>query len=113
DSICNIATLTPLDMVTSKLLANSDRWADSGIFSRDLIDLAMMKPSAELLAQAVTKAQTAYGKAIISDLSSAIEIVRTRHGWLERCMQAMGMTVPKALLWKRIRALQKTLPKHQ
>ncbi len=44
DEVCGIASLTPLDMATSKLLANSDRWADDGVFSRDVIDLAMMHP---------------------------------------------------------------------
>lgn len=44
DRIGDIATLTPLDMATSKLLANSDRWADDSVFSRDIIDLAMMNP---------------------------------------------------------------------
>jgi hypothetical protein len=29
-------------MVTSKLLANADQWADASFFSRDVIDLAMM-----------------------------------------------------------------------
>ena len=49
DAIAGIATLTPLDMATTKLLANSDRWPDDGVFSRDLIDLAMMRPSLQLL----------------------------------------------------------------
>ena len=34
DGICGIATLTPLDMVTSKLLANSDRWPDDAVFGQ-------------------------------------------------------------------------------
>ena len=34
DTLCGIATLTPLDMATSKLLANSDHWMDDGVFSR-------------------------------------------------------------------------------
>ena len=49
DRIEDVATLTPLDMAASKLLANSDRWADDSVFSRDIIDLAMMKPGASLL----------------------------------------------------------------
>lgn len=49
-------------MATSKLLANSDRWGDDGVFSRDLIDLAMMRPSLGLLRQAVAKAEQAYGR---------------------------------------------------
>ncbi|HJW10287.1 MAG TPA: nucleotidyl transferase AbiEii/AbiGii toxin family protein, partial [Albitalea sp.] len=57
DLIRGIPTLTVLDMATSKLLANSDRWADDGVFSRDLIDLAMMQPALPLLRRAVAKAQ--------------------------------------------------------
>ena len=44
DEICGIRILTPTDQVASQLLANDDRWADTSTFSRDLIDLAMMKP---------------------------------------------------------------------
>ena len=33
DEICGITTLCPLDMATSKLLANADRWRDDGVFS--------------------------------------------------------------------------------
>ena len=44
--ICGVRTLTRTDQVASKLLANDDRWADTSTFSRDLIDLAMMKPDA-------------------------------------------------------------------
>jgi hypothetical protein len=47
--VCGIATLTPLDMLTSKLLANSDRWNDDGVFNRDVIDLAMMSPPLPML----------------------------------------------------------------
>lgn len=110
DTVCGITTLAPLDMVTSKLLANSDRWADDGVFNRDLIDLAMMSPSLQLLNRAVSKAEGAYGKAVLNDLAAAIQRAQLREGWLERCMEAMSMSMPKALLWKRIRALQKIIP---
>lgn len=107
DRICGVATLTPLDMATSKLLANSDRWADDAVLSRDLIDLAMMLPSRELLAQAVAKASQAYGASVVSDLNKAIQALRQRPHRLDQCMQQMQMTgVPKALLWQRIKALQ-------
>jgi len=109
--ICGISTLTPLDLMSGKLLANSDRWADDGVFSRDLIDLAMMKPSLGQLRQAVDKAAEAYGDAILNDLAKAIAAVKNRHGWLERCMQAMAVTPTKAELWQGIRALGKVLPK--
>lgn len=109
DVVCGVPTLTVLDMATSKLLANSDRWADDGVFSRDLIDLAMMQPRLPLLRQAITKAEAAYGPAIRVDLEKAILRIQQRQGWLERCMQAMAMTLPKALLWQRLRNLHKAL----
>ena len=109
DEICGIATLTPLDMATSKLLANSDCWGDDGAFNRDVIDLAMMKPKRALLLQAIRKAEGPYGQSICSDLGRAIQRLQERQGWLERCMQAMAMTLPKALVWQHVRALRKGL----
>jgi hypothetical protein len=111
DEICGITTLTPLDMAAGKLLANSDRWADDGVFSRDLIDLAMMQASLPLLRRALAKSETAYGSAILRDLEKASTRLMNRAGWLERCMQAMDMKLPKALLWQRLRQLQKLLPR--
>lgn len=110
DEVCGIATLTPLDMAASKLLANSDRWADDGVFNRDVIDLAMMGPSLDLLRQAVAKAETAYGQAILRDLKKAIDRLQQRHDRLERCMEALAMTQPKALVWKNIRSLRRVIP---
>jgi hypothetical protein len=109
DVVCGISTLTVLDMTASKLLANSDRWADDGVFSRDLIDLAMLQPGLPLLRQAIAKAEAAYGQAICVDMGKAIQQLQQRQGWLERCMQAMAMTLPKALVWQRVRNLQKAL----
>lgn len=109
DQVCGISTLTALDMATSKLLANSDRWSDDAVFSRDVIDLAMMSPSLPLLRKALFKAQGAYGEAIARDLERAIERLQNRHDWLERCMRVMAMTLPKAALWSKIRALRRVL----
>ena len=81
DVLCGVNTLTPLDLAASKLLANSDRQAADGVFSRDVIDLA-----------------------------KAIDRMQNRPGWLERCMQAMAMEMPKALLWQKIRALRRAVP---
>jgi hypothetical protein len=110
DEICGIATLTPLDMLTSKLLANSDRWNDDGVFNRDVIDLAMMSPSLPLLRKAVAKAEQAYGQSIRHDLEKAIGRLQTRQDWMDRCTKAIAMRIPKAVLWKRVRALGRVLP---
>ena len=111
DHICGIATLTTLDMATRKLLANSDRGNDEGVFSRDLIDLAMMAPSLALLRTAVAKAETAYGKSILRDLKKSIDALQSRPGRLERCVQVMAMSLPKAVLWQKIRALKRVYPR--
>ncbi|RYY91783.1 MAG: hypothetical protein EOO24_30570, partial [Comamonadaceae bacterium] len=108
DALCGVATLTPLDMATSKLLANADRWADDSVFSRDLIDLAMMRPAPRLLQQAREKAAAAYGDSIDADLAKAAQQLLAREGRLERCMTMMQMTVPPALLRQCIKSL---LPK--
>lgn len=110
DEVCGIATLTPLDLATTKLLANSDRWADDGVFNRDLIDLAMMKPPLPLLRKAVAKAEGAYGGAILRDMDRALDRLRNRQGWLERCMQVMAIDLPKAVVWQRLRALRRVFP---
>jgi hypothetical protein len=110
DEVCGVATLSPLDLLTSKLLANSDRWNDDGVFSRDVIDLAMMTPSLAMLRKAVAKAEQAYGQSICQDLDKAIGRLQTRQDWMDRCMKAMAMNIPKAVLWKRVRALRRVLP---
>lgn len=106
DRICGVATLTPLDMVASKLLANSDRWRDDAVLSRDLIDLAMMAPNRTLLQLGMAKAKAAYGESVALDLAKAIEDLRARPHRLDHCMKFMRMTsVAKAVLWTRIKAL--------
>jgi hypothetical protein len=109
DEVCGIATLTPLDMATSKLLANSDRWYDDGVFSRDIIDLAMMNPPLALLRSAIEKAETAYRQAIRQDLEKAISRLQSRDDWFERCMQVMAIELPKAVVWQQLRKLRRVL----
>jgi hypothetical protein len=107
NTLCDIATLSTLDLLTSKLLANSDRWNDDGVFNRDVIDLAMMTPTKKLLLSALSKAEVAYGAAIRRDLLAAIDRMLTREQWMDRCMAAMGLSVPKAVLWKNLKNLHK------
>ena len=105
--ICGVQTLTRLDMATSKLLANSDRWSDDAVPSRDLIDLAMLNLTKEALVEATMKATTAYGEAITRDLDNAIKALGQRRGRLDECMSALKIDqISTALLWSRIRALR-------
>jgi hypothetical protein len=106
DHIWGVATLTTLDMATSKLLANADRWADTGLFSRDIIDLAMMALPAYVLQRAITKASGPYGTSIKDCLNKAIDHLRDNPHRLDECMTALRIdTTPKAVLWQHIRRL--------
>lgn len=107
DEVCGIATLTLQDMAASKLLANSDRWRDDSVFSRDAIDLAMLDLPPRRLRPAIDKASAAYGIAIVNDIRRALDRLRDDSGYLQRCMRAMSMTMPMAVLQQRLRALRR------
>lgn len=109
DRICGVATLTRVDMAACKLLANSDRGLDDSTFNRDLIDLAMMAPERFVLESALAKAEAAYGQDVRRDFARALERLATREGWLERCTQAMAISLPKAVLWQRLRSLEQKM----
>ena len=102
DSVLGVATLMKIDMAVSKLLANSDRGLDRGMHCRDVIDLAMLNLSKAEFPEATTKGEAAYGEAILKDLAKVIGMLGDANGLLERCMKAMDVSVPRALLWQNI-----------
>jgi hypothetical protein len=104
NSVCGVRALTPVDQVAEKLLANSDRWADDEVDSRDLIDLAMMLKDGRIPLAALEKAGRAYNS-IEADLEKA-RIHIERPGRLVRCMANLQMTLPPALVLDRIRKLK-------
>ena len=108
DRVGDIATLSRTDLLASKLLANSDRWNDGSVFSRDIIDLAMLEPRKEELQRAIQKSQLAYGNSICRDLQKSIEHLLSRENELEKCMEALKMNLPRALLWQKLDDLRST-----
>jgi hypothetical protein len=106
DQICGVSTLTIEDMATTKLLANSDRWADAAVFNRDLLDLVMMELPPKSLGAAMEKATTAYGKSVQADLMKSIDGLLSRDGWMDRCLNALSIETPKAKAWEQVRAFQ-------
>jgi hypothetical protein len=111
DQVCGIRTLAPVDLAAEKLLANADRWPDDGVFSRDLIDLAMQGASRAVLEAACAKAEAAYGASVRRSVAAAVEALRKRPHRLDECMRALSITgLSKAQLWTRIRKLAKALP---
>lgn len=109
DEICGVPTLSLQDLAASKLLDNSDRWRDDSAFSRDAIDLAMLDLPPRRLRPAIDKARAAYGVAIDNDIRSALDRLRDDSGHLQRCMRAMSMTMPMAVLQQRLRVLRRRL----
>jgi len=110
DRVCGIQTLALIDLAAEKLLANADRWADDSVYSRDLIDLAMMRADRRLLEAACVKAEGAYGNSVRSSLSQAVDGLETQRGRLEACMTALSIEgVTRAQLWQAIRTVARRL----
>ncbi|MBL9036920.1 MAG: nucleotidyl transferase AbiEii/AbiGii toxin family protein [Archangium sp.] len=107
--VCGVPTLTAVDLVATKFLANSDRWADASVFSRDIIDLTMMQPTAENVLRGLAKARTAYGPSIDLDAMKAIRRLREQPDVLARCMTALTMTAPATTVRRRLSALAHTV----
>ena len=92
-----------------KLLANSDRWRDDSAFSRDAIDLAMLDLPPRKLRPAIDKAMEAYGDAVVVDMRRALDRLKTHPVHVQRCMQAMAMAMPMAVLQQRLLELRRRL----
>lgn len=106
DQVCGVATATRRDLAAMKLLANADRWGDDSVFSRDVIDLAHITLPAGALREALRISQDVYGNAVPRELGKALQALQRREGWLDRCLQALAITTPKAQVWRRLRALR-------
>lgn len=109
DRLHGVYTLTRIDLAASKFLANSDRWADDSTYSRDVIDLAMLDLPPRHLVPALRKAQAAYGRAALRDAQRALEALHERSGRLLRCLGALSVTLPPALVQQRLRSLARRL----
>lgn len=105
DEICGVRVLTRADQVATKLLANDDRWADTSTFSRDLIDLAMMKPDTAALKSGARKAVDAYGNTVGESLDKAVTYLRDRPQRLDGYIHALKIDAPRAVVWQSIRRL--------
>ncbi|MCA0337462.1 MAG: nucleotidyl transferase AbiEii/AbiGii toxin family protein [Actinobacteria bacterium] len=105
DEVHGVRILTRTDQVATKLLANDDRWADTSAFSRDLIDLAMMRPDRVALTAGARKAVRAYGVTLGQSFDKAVTFLGERPERLEVCLRALKVDVPRAVVWQRIRDL--------
>jgi hypothetical protein len=104
--IDGIPSLTRLDSIASKLLVNSDRYADDSVYSRDLIDLAMMKPTKKELHLAMEKAKKAYGDGIQRDLVRSIDYLFQREKRLDKCTDYLKIDLPVSVIYQNIQKLK-------
>jgi hypothetical protein len=104
--IDGIPSLTRLDSIASKLLVNSDRYADDSVYSRDLIDLAMIKPTKKELHLAMEKAKKAYGDSIQRDLVRSIDYLFQREKRLDKCTDYLKIDLPVSVIYQNIQKLK-------
>ena len=86
------------DCFTSKLLANSDRYIDSSIKSRDLIDLAVLRLQFSIPQSAIEKAERAYE--VMRPLKRAVELFQSRHEYRQKCYEVLQIApswIPKII----------------
>lgn len=93
DEDLGVPTLAPADMFAEKLLANADRCQDRSVAYRDAFDLGMLvKAYGQIPADAIDKAQTAYGP----DIERKVAWVVGKHrdkGELRDAAEALQMDI--------------------
>ena len=106
-----VPVLDPSDAVAEKLLANVDRGSDRTFHSRDVIDLAFaaLDLDNETFRAGVELAQTAYGNAVLRDLSEALKKLELDARYRAQCVERLLIDDPKRLRQgiARLRALRR------
>ena len=92
----DVPSLSLIDQYAEKLLANADRWYDSSIESRDLIDLSMMRVISEIPQKSLEKAENAYS--VKKELISSIKKFQTNKQYREKCFSALQIDDPKTVI---------------
>lgn len=91
DARLGIPVLARADMYCEKLMANADRYADTAVLSRDMIDLSMMISRWGPIPEAAwEKAEAAYGRAVRAAYDAAVAMIRSPV-WLNKCVEGMAI----------------------
>ena len=85
-----------VDQVTEKLLANGDRWPDTSVDSRDLIDLAILKLKTPFPQQALEKAEAAYPT--VEPLKRSIRNFQAKPEYRLRCYERLQIQSPNEII---------------
>lgn len=95
-----VPCLNAIDLVAAKLLANYDRWLDKSKYSRDLIDLAVIRTEGKLPESAFTKATAAYrlSNSIETSLIEAITWFQSLPEYREQCYRQLQIDNPVKII---------------
>lgn len=89
----SVPCLDRVSCFAEKLLANTDRWADRSVMSRDLIDLAFMASYwGPIPSEALVIAENAYGVSILRSLQRAVLQLESDDSYRKLCIATMGIT---------------------
>jgi hypothetical protein len=91
-----VPCLSQVDCFAEKLLASSDRWLDTSVQSRDLIDLAMLRYTGEIPREAIAKAENAYP--VVEPLKRAITNFQSKPDYRQRCYQSLMVKSPTKII---------------
>jgi hypothetical protein len=110
DRELGIPALDPESAVAEKLLANADRGLDEAFRSRDLIDLAFLAAAhgPATLRAGLSKAQAAYGAAVLICLERTVRRLHDDPAWLRKCINDLLVDDEKRLR-RGLRALRSFL----
>jgi hypothetical protein len=94
-----IPVLDPESAVAEKLLANVDRGLDEAFRSRDLVDLAFLARAhgSETLRGGLSKAQMAYGAAVLTYLGKSVLRLGEDRSYFRKCVNDLTMDDEKGL----------------
>lgn len=95
-SWCPVPCLNEVDCFAEKLLANADRWMDSSVESRDLIDLAVQRLKSPLPQEAIDKAEAAYD--VVESLKKAILNFQEKPDYRDRCFSSLRILEPDRII---------------
>ncbi len=94
-----VPALDPISCFAEKFLANSDRWADQSVLSRDVIDLAFMIRSwgVEAAVAGRKRAFEAYGEVVIDSLKKATHKLESDAVYFKRCLRELSISDSRRL----------------
>lgn len=92
EKLHGVPLITREDAFAEKLLANSDRWGDVSVLSRDVLDIAaMIQAWGNIPIGAENKVYRAYGSTVLADLQLAAQRLLEKPGYREKAFTELAI----------------------